>query len=314
MSQKMEIRNLLASSTDLVVTRDTGAEPRFTGHAIMTNSRTAIGNPMSWGFFEEVTPTAVTDAIGGVDARFLINHDPSLLVARTTSGDLRLNQDELGCAVDSDLDQELTYVRDFTRNLEKRRVTGMSFGFQVTSDAWSTIQIESKDDKGNVLTAPAELRTITGFKLYEVSGVTFPAYEDTDAALRALAYSPEAVDRRCERLMESNIDRRFKGRGVDLMRELRAGKTISAANMNVLQGILDSLDELDKSLDSAEDVVDKAVTDLAGVMGVDPPSDPADDMMDAASSKLILSTRFSDRSMQAMAMRFGQPFEPFKPV
>jgi hypothetical protein len=73
----------------------------------------------------------------------------------------------------------------------------MSFGFSVTKDEWQTIEVETSE--GDL---EAELRIIREVKLYEVSAVTFPAYEDTEAELasvgRALARrgSVEAIESR----------------------------------------------------------------------------------------------------------------------
>jgi HK97 family phage prohead protease len=113
---------LRASATDT-------APPSFVGHAAVFNSRTTIGNPLTWGFYEEVAPGAFSKTLQEGDARFLIDHDSAQIVARVTAGDLRLDEDDIGLAVDAELDQELSYVRDFTRNVEKRRITGMSLRF-----------------------------------------------------------------------------------------------------------------------------------------------------------------------------------------
>ena len=172
--------------------------PVFTGHAAVFNVRTAIGNPLRWGFYEEISPGAFTKTLQEGDARFLVDHDTSLLMARVSADDLRLAEDKIGLAVDADLDTELSYVRDFVRNLDKRRITGMSFGFRVVKDEWTTETVETSD--GNE--AEVEIRTIREVELFEVSAVTFPAYEETDAALRALQLreNPDPLGRRDELL------------------------------------------------------------------------------------------------------------------
>ena len=177
-----ERRGSALGETDFCLRAATDATPIFTGHAAVFDSRTAIGNPLTWGFYEEVATGAFTKTISEGDARFLVDHDTQLLVARVSAGDLRLSQDKVGLAVDADLDTELSYVKDLVRNLDKRRITGMSFGFQVVKDEWQTEQVETID--GN--SVDVEVRRITEVRLLEVSAVTFPAYEETDAALRAL--------------------------------------------------------------------------------------------------------------------------------
>lgn len=168
--------------------------PVFTGHAAVFNSRTAIGNPLSWGFYEEIATGAFTKTLQEGDARFLVDHDTSLLVARVSANDLRLAEDDIGLDTEADLDTELSYVRDMVRNLEKRRFTGMSFGFRVVKDDWNTEDLETVDGQ----TVEVEIRTIREVELYEVSVVTFPAYEETDAALRAVSFraDPDPLGRR----------------------------------------------------------------------------------------------------------------------
>lgn len=175
-----EVRTTALATSDFVVRKDGDGAKRFAGHAAVFDARTAIGNPLGWGWYEEVATSAFDRTLDQGDARFLVDHDTSLLVARVSAGDLSLATDGIGLAVDAELDQELSYVRDLTRNLERRRLTGMSFGFYVVKDEWSTIAVETKDGD----TIDAELRRLIEVRLLEVSAVTFPAYDQTDAGLK----------------------------------------------------------------------------------------------------------------------------------
>lgn len=195
----VEQRTRLFAQADFTVRAASDDDlPVFTGHAAVFDTRTAIGNPLRWGFYEEVASGAFTKTLQEGDARFLVDHDTSLLVARVSSDDLRLSEDNVGLAVDADLDTELSYVRDLVRNLEKRRITGMSFGFRVVKDDWTTETVTTSDG----MDADVEVRTIREVELFEVSAVTFPAYEETDAALRALSLrsDPDPLGRRTELL------------------------------------------------------------------------------------------------------------------
>lgn len=159
---------------------DSGAK-RFDGHAAVFNERTAIGNPLTWGFYEQVADGAFTKTIGEGDARFLIDHDSYYVVARKSAETLDLTQDKIGLSVDAALDTRLSYVNDLVFNLENKNITGMSFGFYVVKDDWDVEDVETSDGQ----TAEVEVRTIREVKLLEVSAVTFPAYEGTDAGLRS---------------------------------------------------------------------------------------------------------------------------------
>lgn len=176
-----ERRGLTLAAADIAVVREADdSPPRFVGHAAKFNSRTAIGNPLKWGFFEQIAPGAFTKTLAEGDARFLIDHDPYYVVARVSADTLNLAQDKVGLAVDSTLDTSLSYVNDLIANLRNKNVSGMSFGFYVVKDDWDEEEVETTDGQ----TATVEVRTIREVKLIEVSAVTFPAYEETDAALR----------------------------------------------------------------------------------------------------------------------------------
>lgn len=195
-----ERRGLTLAAADIAVTRaDDDTPPRFTGHAAVFNSRTAIGNPLTWGFYEEIAAGAFSKTLAEGDARMLIDHDSYYVVARSSADTLRLAQDKIGLSVEADLDPELSYVGDLVANLRNGNITGMSFGFYVVKADWETETVETSD--GNE--ADVDVRIIREVKLIEVSAVTFPAYEETDAGLRnhslvpALRHrnSPDAVRR-----------------------------------------------------------------------------------------------------------------------
>lgn len=190
---EQRIQTLAASDFTLRAAVDDGM-PVFTGHAAVFDSRTAIGNPLKWGFYEEVAPGAFAKTLQEGDARFLVDHDTAMLVARVSAGDLRLSEDDTGLATEADLDTELSYVKDLVRNLDKRRITGMSFGFEVIRDEWNTETIDTSDG----MQAEVEIRRIIEVRLWEVSAVTFPAYDETDAALRAILTrsDPDPLGRR----------------------------------------------------------------------------------------------------------------------
>ncbi|GAA4663211.1 HK97 family phage prohead protease [Streptomyces youssoufiensis] len=200
MTSRSEERRDLALATAGVRLRAAGDDQGmrgFEGHAAVFNQRTAIGNPLTWGFYEEIAPGAFTKTLAEGDARYLVDHDTRLVVSRVTAGSLRLAQDSVGLAVDADLDTRLSYVGDLVVNLENKNITGMSFGFRTVKDDWETVSVQTSE--GDM---EAELRIIREVQLYEVSAVTFPAYEGTDVALRSVGVAlaargdADAFDRR----------------------------------------------------------------------------------------------------------------------
>jgi HK97 family phage prohead protease len=181
-------RDLSLKKAEVEVRADQMGKPRFYGHAAVFNERTAIGNPLTWGFYEQIAPGAFSKTLGEGDARMLIDHDSYYIVSRVSAGTLLLSQDARGLVVDSTMDGEVTYVRDLEANLRNGNFSGMSFGFTVTRDMWTeepAIGADGNqmiDTEGNAVMC--EMRTIQEVKLIEVSVVTFPAYEQTDAGLR----------------------------------------------------------------------------------------------------------------------------------
>jgi len=189
MTSSEERRRLALSDADVTVRAGEDGARRFAGYASVFNSRTAIGNPLRWGFYEEIAPGAFTKTLAEGDARMLIDHDSYYVVSRMSAGTLALAEDEHGLAVDSALDGELSYVRDLQANLANGNITGMSFGFYVIKDEWNTetLEVEGADP------VEVEVRVIREVRLVEVSAVTFPAYPETEAELKAVA---RALDRR----------------------------------------------------------------------------------------------------------------------
>ena len=162
-------------SVELRADDDGNDTAEFHGHAAVFDKRTWIG-PKRWGFWEAVAPGAFDKTLGEADVRFLVNHDPNLLLARNKSGTLTLSKDDDGLATEAQLDRRQSYTNDVVIALERGDISQMSFAFEVVKDSWETLE----DD--------TELRTLEEVRLWDVSVVTYPAYEDTDAGLRAVAF------------------------------------------------------------------------------------------------------------------------------
>lgn len=134
------------------------------------------------GFFrEKIAPGAFHRAFeAGADVAALWNHNPDKILGRTTSGTLTLRDEpEKGLAFDlllpkSPLGQEVT------ESVRRRDTAGMSFGFWVHT---------KPDGSGGEVwqeTADGIVRTLLDVDLFDVSPTPFPAYPQTQAALRSL--------------------------------------------------------------------------------------------------------------------------------
>lgn len=223
-----ERRGLSSATARLEIRSEAAADPsmppsdRFRGYAAVFDTRAAIGNPLTFGFFEQVAPGAFSKTLQEGDARMLIDHNPYYVVSRASADTLRLSSDKTGLAVDSQLDTELSYVNDLAANVRNGNITGMSFGFSVIKDDWSSEQMDTVDGDP----VDAEVRTLQEVRLVEVSAVTFPAYTQTRAELASVAAAlrsrgdVDAIERRAQyrpELLElCGVDRDLRPVVIDL--------------------------------------------------------------------------------------------------
>lgn len=160
---------------------------RFRGYAAKfgPEARYAIGNPLTWGFYEEVAAGTFTKTLSEGDQRMLVDHDSYYVVSRVSAGTLGLAQDKVGLTVDAALDPALSYVSDLRANIRNGNITGMSIGFYCLKADWETIEIKTVDGD----TVDADLRIIREARLIEVSAVSFPASPTTEAELSSVAHA-----------------------------------------------------------------------------------------------------------------------------
>jgi HK97 family phage prohead protease len=143
--------------------------PQIIGHAALFDSRARIG----WSFYEEIAPGAFSKTIQEADVRCLFNHDINFILGRTKSGTLRLSEDADGLVIDCD-PPETDLIRDLVlAPIRRGDVDQMSFAFDAVRTEW----IDQEND--------LPIRRLLEVKLYDVSPVTYPAYEDTDVAVRS---------------------------------------------------------------------------------------------------------------------------------
>lgn len=164
-----ETRNFIADELR-VEKREDGAS-KIVGHAAVFNT---LSEDLG-GFREKIEPGAFTSAIKEDDVRALFNHDPNHILGRNKSGTLRLKEDQTGLAIEID-PPDTQIGRDLMISLERGDIDQMSFGFSVKPNGanWG------EDEDGMAI------RTLTDVRLFDVSPVTYPAYPETDVAIRSL--------------------------------------------------------------------------------------------------------------------------------
>ena len=127
------------------------------------------------GFREQVRPGAFTKSMQERDVMSLWNHDPMWVLGRKGNDTLNLESTGEGLTGEVQLDKDDPMHQHFARRVERRDVTGTSFGFQKVHDDW-----------GGVASDGIPLRSLQEVRLYDLSPVTFPAYPESGVTSRSL--------------------------------------------------------------------------------------------------------------------------------
>ena len=176
---------------------ETGNEERagrLTGTPIVFNQVTDLG------WIREVIEPGALDNADLKDVRFLVGHDTSgIPLARSRNNNenstMQLSVNENGMDIRVDLDIENNpRAKELYSAVKRGDISGMSFMFTVDKDAWEDLESDQP------------LRRITAIsRVFEVSAVTFPAYEGTsleaasdDSALESARASLESARKQLE--------------------------------------------------------------------------------------------------------------------
>jgi len=163
-----ERRQLRAQVTRFQTRQDEGTEDIFIeGYFAVFNS-----NYVLWaGASESIAPGAFKNALDA-DVKALTNHDSTLVLGRNTAGTLTLKEDEKGLWGSVKVNRNDTDAMNLYSRVQRGDVDQCSFGFDIVSE---------ETDYRNDGTVHWTIREVV---LYEVSVVTFPAYEDTSVDVR----------------------------------------------------------------------------------------------------------------------------------
>ncbi len=168
MAENIERRILAVEDTELRVTD--GDNPKIIGYpAKFGRWSLDLG-----GFKEKIRKGAFDEALEKSDVRALKNHDPNLLLGRTTSGTLELKTNSVGLISEID-PPNTTTGKDTIEEIRRKDITGMSFSFTTAEDDWKYLE------DGSV-----ERTIIKVGELFDVGPVTYPAYPDTSVAVRSM--------------------------------------------------------------------------------------------------------------------------------
>ena len=103
-------------------------------------------------------------------------HDTNFPLARRSSENLKLREDEKGLWFEARLNNT-SWANDAYEAIKNRDVQGMSFGFEVLQVLWRQ---EGEGDNAKFF------RDLLEVKLWEISPVVWPAFDDTSVDARSI--------------------------------------------------------------------------------------------------------------------------------
>lgn len=158
----------------------------ITGRPIVYDSKTDLG------WFDEIIERGALDKANLKDVRFLVNHNTDMIpLARSRRNNenstmqLIVDKDGMGIRVNLDTENN-TEARNLYSAIKRGDITGMSFMFTIDGEEWENLESDHPT---------RHIKSIG--QVFEVSAVTFPAYEATEISARdkkALDSAKEALD------------------------------------------------------------------------------------------------------------------------
>lgn len=143
----------------------------------------------------EVISKGAFDGCIGKDIRALWNHNTKYVLGRTVAGTLELRLDDKGL-YGKILMPNTSYANDLYELIKRGDVNQCSFGFEIIDEVQEKLQNGSCRWRINEV------------ELYEISVVTFPAYEDT--AVEARKKQMEGINKRAVQIKKAKLKQRLE--------------------------------------------------------------------------------------------------------
>lgn len=169
------------------------------------------------GYFSEVIDRGALDQADMRDVRFLVGHNTSMIpLARSrrnnANSTMQLEVDDQGLAIRVNLDTENNAEARALYSATKRGdISGMSFMFTVDGEEWTDLESDYPT---------RHIRSLG--KIFEVSAVAFPAYEQTSLEARS-AEALESARASLERERAEQRDREAR----EEIKKLLAGGSLN---------------------------------------------------------------------------------------
>lgn len=173
-------------------TREENDELTIEGYFAVFDSIYEIADGMT----ESVDSHAFDNTLDG-DIRALTDHDTTLVLGRTTANTLELRTDEHGLWGKVSINPKDTDAMNLYERVKRGDVSQCSFGFEVVKEEAEVLE---NDDVH---------WTIKDVNLFEVSAVTFPAYQET--SLNARKMDAKEIRKRSNEAWKLGMLNKLKG-------------------------------------------------------------------------------------------------------
>lgn len=182
----------------------------LTGQPIVYNERTNL----DW--YDEIIDDGALAGTDLRDVRFLINHNTDMIpLARSRNNNANSTMQMqvvpgVGMSIRVDLDTENNAeAKSLYSAVSRGDISGMSFMFVVDSDIWEELDSDHPT---------RHIRSIS--KVFEVSAVTFPAYEATSITARGLSDALESAKASLESAKAERREIELKKRKLKMLMEV----------------------------------------------------------------------------------------------
>lgn len=173
------------------------------------------GQETDLGWYKEVIERGALDKTDLRDVRFLVNHDTAQIpLARSRNNNenstMQLSVTDEGLTIRADMDVEgNARAAELVSAVKRRDVSGMSFMFDVRGEEWENLDSDS----------PTRRITEIG-TVYEVSAVTWPAYEQTSITARSLDSVRQSLESAREALESAKKTEELRQKIIERSKEL----------------------------------------------------------------------------------------------
>jgi len=184
--------------------------------SIITGQPIVYGERTDLGWYDEIIDDGALADTDLKDVRFLVNHNTDMIPlarSRNNNANSTMQMEVIegrGMAIRVNLDTENNAdAKSLYSAVERGDISGMSFMFIVDKDSWDDIDSDHPT---------RHIRSIS--RVFEVSAVTFPAYEATSIQARGLSEALESAKTSLESVRAERREKEAKKQKIKILLEV----------------------------------------------------------------------------------------------